>query len=894
MSESSKPRIHRLPVIAILAMLFVAGVALLVDRVLLASYRSLELEAIAQSTAQVVKALQAEVRQIAVTCNDYASWDDMFAFVRDRDPRFAEANFSKLGLREMDVEVAYLVDEAGHEVYSVEQHADGDYYSSPASAPVREALQAHLASIVAAGEHAETPVLIRLPGGVAAFDASPVIRTDRTGPARGTLVLVRMIKPATLERMAGVSQLPVSMWDLARPPPLGLPEAVVQWARGGAAYGARTSATLDADRIAGYARLAALDGGLPVVLATSTTRAVYRQGRETAGYLLGAIACMVLLVLVASFFLERQLERSARKARTSEALFRAIVEQAEEGIALLDPATQQVLQCNPALLRMTGYPAEVVLGAEVERLFEPGSLPLFWNVLAEAAQGAHPPCEVAMRRADGQPFDVEISANSVSLEDRRLVSLMVRDVSQRKQAEARLLDHQRRLEHLANHDPLTGLPNRLYLNFRLPGMIDQAGRERTSLAVCYLDVDNFKNINDSSGHEIGDEFLRAIADRLRHIVAREDLVARISGDEFVVVSMARDPRSFESMARRINEHLRQPLTLGSREYAVSVSMGVAVYPRDGAAAPELLRSADIALYQAKERGRDNFQFFAQEMNERVNERMQLERALRAALADGQIRVHYQPVVDLRTERLAGLEALARWHHHEFGDVPPAQFIPVAEEAGLIVELGDAVLRQVCRQLAQWSRDDLPVVPVAVNVSAQQLQRTDIRERVLGMCRDAGVRPSLLQIELTESTVMREIDRQIGALEGLRAAGVRVSIDDFGTGYSSLSYLKHLPIDHLKIDRSFVRDMVVDSNDAAIVSAIVSMARSLRLETIAEGVETSQHAVRLASLGCDLAQGYYFSGPLPAEECSRLLEELARRASTADTTRLRVAGAALRD
>ena len=270
--------------------------------------------------------------------------------------------------------------------------------------------------------------------------------------------------------------------------------------------------------------------------------------------------------------------------------------------------------------------------------------------------------------------------------------------------------------------------------------------------------------------------------------------------------------------------------------------------------------------------------------------MLLEQALRVALAEGQLTVHYQPLIDLRGERIAGLEALARWRHPQFGDVPPAQFIPVAEDSGLIVELGDVVLRKVCGQLAEWSREGLPVVPVAVNVSAQQLQRTNIRDRVLAICAEYGVAPALLQIELTESTVMREIDRQIGALEGLRAAGVRISIDDFGTGYSSLSYLKHLPIDHLKIDRSFVRDMAVDSNDAAIVSAIISMARSLKLETIAEGVETAQHALRLASLGCDFAQGYYYSGPMPAKECRQLLVDLGRRSSPSDTVRMRVAGA----
>jgi predicted signal transduction protein with EAL and GGDEF domain len=364
------------------------------------------------------------------------------------------------------------------------------------------------------------------------------------------------------------------------------------------------------------------------------------------------------------------------------------------------------------------------------------------------------------------------------------------------------------------------------------------------------------------------------------VVSASDLVARISGDEFVVVSAARDARIFDAIARRITGHLRTPIRIGERDLPASVSMGISVFPNDGADATELLRNADIALYQAKQKGRDTYQFFVPEMNAKVHERMRLEQALRKALAEDRLGIEYQPVIDLRSGRVAALEALARWQHPELGRVPPSQFVPVAEEAGLIVELGERVMRGVCRQLVAWRQAGMPPVPVAVNVSAQQLQRTDIRERVLAICSETGVQPRLLQLELTESALMRDVDRQIAALEGLRAAGVRVSIDDFGTGYSSLSYLKHLPIDHLKIDRSFVRDMAVDANDAAIVSAIISMARSLRLETIAEGVETGQHAMRLASLGCSFAQGGYYSAALPADACQVLLKQIAARGGEA--------------
>lgn len=563
-----------------------------------------------------------------------------------------------------------------------------------------------------------------------------------------------------------------------------------------------------------------------------------------------------------------------RTLAVGAAVYRAVFEQADEAIVLVDADSHRILRANRALGRLTGHEEIEQASQTIEGLLTPGSIPLFLSALPEADGGVMPPCELELRTADGGTRGVEFSVTRLAVAEGGVLCVVFRDLAARRQAEARLLDQRRRLEHLAHHDPLTGLPNRLYLNHRLPGMIANAAREQRALAICYLDVDNFKNVNDSSGHEVGDEFLRAIADRLRHIISGRDIVARISGDEFVVVAAARDKRIFDAIARRITGHLRTPIRIGERDLPVTVSMGIALFPDDGADASALLRHADIALYQAKQKGRDTYQFFVPEMNARVRERLRLEQALREALAEDQFGIEFQPVIELHSGRVAALEALARWQHPDLGRVAPQQFVPVAEEAGLIVELGERVLHRVCRQLAQWRATGTPTLPVAVNVSAQQLQRSNIRDRVLAICSETGVQPHLLQIELTESALMREIDRQTAALEGLRAAGVRVSIDDFGTGYSSLSYLKHLPIDHLKIDRSFVRDMTVDANDAAIVSAIISMARSLRLETIAEGVETRQHAMRLASLGCSFAQGDYYSAALPPDACQSLLRQIA--------------------
>jgi diguanylate cyclase (GGDEF)-like protein/PAS domain S-box-containing protein len=850
------------------ALLFLAALAVVVQAVLLKSYRELEQDAIAQSTEQVVRALAAELRQIGLVGNDYASWDEMYEFVRTADPEFVANNFSEPGLRDLELDAVWVIDEAGREVFLAEQTPEPARYELPAPAPLTATLRAALPRLQALPS-GRLP-LLRLGSDLALVSIHPIIRTDRSGPERGQLIMLRRLRPAVIERLENVSQLPVRLWAVPGQGASRLPQPLLDWHLSPQPVTDRVAFAETAERIHGYALLRDASGAAAGWLATHTPRTVYRQGTQTVLLLLGAISLLIVTALIAWLALGRRLAQSRRRAQTSEVLYRAVVEQAEDGIVIASPVDHRILQVNPGLARMTHSTEAEWRGQPLEALLMSASVPLFLSALQESEQGVAGTCEIELKNGTGQGQLVEFSSNRLTVDDDAVLCLIFRDVSQRKLAEARLLDQQKRLEHLANHDALTGLPNRLYLNFRLPGMLADAAREHHAVAVCYLDVDNFKNINDTSGHDVGDEFLRALAERLRNTVASGDLVARISGDEFVIVSVARDPRVFDAIARRVTSHLRTPIHVGGRDVPVSVSMGIAVYPQDGEAAAELLRNADIALYQAKEQGRDNYQFFVRAMNERVRERMRLEQALREALGAEQLSVEYQPVIDLRTGRIAALEALARWRHPTLGQVPPAQFIPVAEEAGLIVELGENILRQVCLQLAVWRMSGIPVVPVAVNVSAQQLQRSNIRDRVLAICSETGIQPRLLQLELTESALMREIDRQIAPLEGLRAAGVQISIDDFGTGYSSLSYLKHLPIDHLKIDRSFVRDMAVDANDAAIVSAIIGMARSLRLETIAEGVETGQHAMRLASLGCTMAQGFYYSAPLPAIQAESLL------------------------
>jgi diguanylate cyclase (GGDEF)-like protein len=412
------------------------------------------------------------------------------------------------------------------------------------------------------------------------------------------------------------------------------------------------------------------------------------------------------------------------------------------------------------------------------------------------------------------------------------------------------------------------------LQWRLPRMLKRAAQKDRSIALIYIDVDHFKNINESRGHKTGDALLRVIANRLKHAVASRDLVVRTGGDEFMVVAYdVGERQNSESLANRLMGVLSNPIGIDDAPLSITVSMGISLYPEDGKEPEILLKHADIALYQAKDRGRNNYQWFTADMNARLLERINLEQALRAAIGTEQLFVEYQPVVDINTGIPQALEALARWQHPQMGLIPPGRFIPVAESSGTIVELGEYILRRVCRQVNEWQHAQLPLLPISINVSSQQFSQGKLKKTVEQITSEYGVDPALLWLEITESAVMHDIEQHLGELHALRALGVRISVDDFGTGYSSLSYLKHLPLDALKVDRSFIRDMASDPNDAAIVNAIIRMAKSLSLKTIAEGVETVEQLNRLRALSCDAAQGYYFGRPAAAQSCGEILASL---------------------
>ncbi|MGH8633524.1 MAG: putative bifunctional diguanylate cyclase/phosphodiesterase, partial [Burkholderiales bacterium] len=449
-----------------------------------------------------------------------------------------------------------------------------------------------------------------------------------------------------------------------------------------------------------------------------------------------------------------------------------------------------------------------------------------------------------------------------------------RDITEQKRAEEQI-------RHMAHYDALTELPNRMLLHDRIGQAIAQSQRDQEVLAILFIDLDRFKTVNDSLGHAVGDHLLKTVAGLLESCTRGSDTIARIGGDEFVVLlGGLKEPEDARHVAQKVLDALAEPVVVDGHELRITPSVGICAYPHDGEDVETLMRNADTAMYYAKQMGRNNYQFFTQAMNDAAQQRLVIENDLRHAVERNEFLLHYQPQLDLKSGAIIGFEALVRWRHPQRGMVPPSDFIAAAEESGLIGPLGEWVLRQACTEARAWRDAGHPELQVSVNCSAQQFQREGFVETVDLILSGTGLPASCLELEITESVIVQRSEEVIARLAALDTMGVRISIDDFGTGYSSLSYLKRFAIHQLKIDQSFVRDISSDPDDAAIVSAIIAISHSLGLKVVAEGVETAEQLAFLRSLGCDGAQGYYFSRPVPADEFARLLGTSNLRARAA--------------
>jgi len=434
----------------------------------------------------------------------------------------------------------------------------------------------------------------------------------------------------------------------------------------------------------------------------------------------------------------------------------------------------------------------------------------------------------------------------------------------------RFRESEKNLTHLAQHDALTRLPNRILGSELVEQAIASSVRHQQLVALLFVDLDNFKDVNDSVGHSAGDEFLKQVAVRLREAVRHADIVCRQGGDEFLIgVTDISDTQGIAQVANQVLQRMQAPFHLRGLEILATCSIGIAVHPKDGATFEELLRHADLAMYQAKESGRNAYRFFDEEINTSIRENLHLISSLRQALAQNELVLHYQPVFDLHTNRLVGAEALVRWQNPKFGLVSPGLFIPAAEKSGLIVDIGQWVLQEACRQMQAWRQAGAPALMVAVNLSAVQFRRGNVEAVIERALQQSGLDPTQLELEMTESTLIQDTEKFMQTLHRIKSMGIRLSIDDFGTGYSNLSYLQRFAVDKLKIDQSFVRHLLNGEKDVAMVSAIIHLAKSLNLTVTAEGVENEDTRAALEHMGCDQAQGYWFAKPMPAAQFEAL-------------------------
>ncbi len=553
------------------------------------------------------------------------------------------------------------------------------------------------------------------------------------------------------------------------------------------------------------------------------------------------------------------IERS--KAQENLRIFETALQGSEEGFMMTD-AQQRIIMVNPAFTRHTGYTPEEVIGKKPSFLASGQHSAEFYRSMWESlATFGHWHGEIYNRRKNGEIFPEWLSISAVKGKNDTLTHFIgiFSDISDRKTAEAQI-------QFLSNHDSLTGLANRHQFRDRVDFALSLNERSQTPLALLSIDIDHFKLLNESLGHFTGDAVLHELASRLKSCVPDPSLLSRPGGDEFLLaLADARDTEELTRIILQILEKTAQPVKIGGQSLNLSCSIGVAIFPEDGKDFETLLKNADAAMYHAKDAGRNTYRFFTQHMNDMVNEQMRIAHSLPAALENREFVLHYQPQFDLKGGQLIGAEALVRWNHPTEGLIPPGRFIPVAEQSGFILKLGEWVMQEACEQAIAWQEAGLPPVLMAVNLSALQFRRGDIVAQVDRILQQTGLAPELLELEITESVLMHDSESMLQQIQRLKDIGVALAIDDFGTGYSSLTYLKKFKVDRLKIDQSFVRDMATDPDDAAIVSAVIQMAHALNLRTIAEGVENRELLRLLETYQCQEVQGYYFAKPMPAAD-----------------------------
>ncbi|MQR94677.1 bifunctional diguanylate cyclase/phosphodiesterase [Fictibacillus phosphorivorans] len=582
-------------------------------------------------------------------------------------------------------------------------------------------------------------------------------------------------------------------------------------------------------------------------------------------YAIGIVILILLSMVFISTFIDRRFEY---QSILSERKFRSVIESANDSIILSD-RTGTIISWNKGAELIFGFNEKEALGKNLQIIIPDKFKVAHQQGMERYLMSGEPKVigntvELEGLRKDGSEFPIELSLAAWQEDNQVYFSSIIRDITERKRNE-------KKINQMVYRDPLTGLPNRLLLNDRLTQALELADENKQTIGIMFIDLDRFKYINDTLGHAVGDQLLIEIAKRIQACVGKNDTVCRQGGDEFIVLIPNTTADEVSKIAQQIVDLFSSSVMVNEQELFVTPSIGIAMYPGDGRDIETLIKNADTAMYRVKEQGKNNFQFYTPEMNEAVTKKMKLEIGLRKALERDEFKIVYQPQIDVETGAIIGVEALLRWHHPEWGTISPAEFIPIAEETGLILQIGEWVLHGACRQNKAWQDEGYAPLRMAVNISSRQFQQSDLVERVSRILLETELAPKYLELELTES-IIQDSKYAVAKMQLLKEMGIHLSIDDFGTGYSSLSYLKTFPIHTLKIDQSFTRNIYADPKDASLVETIIAMAHNLDLKVIAEGVETEEQLQFLQQKHCNEAQGYYFSRPISADELAVILQE----------------------
>ncbi len=832
------------------------------------NYNELDEIAARKTLARSVSLLQERIAGIGRINADWAQWDDTFRFMADGNRGYLDSNLVDDTFRSLRLNQIVYLDTAGSPVYG-----KGYDLKADKAAPVLKSLLAHLRGDPSFwlfdNPHWNREGILGLPEGPLLFSAATILTSKAQGPARGVLLMARLLTGDELRILSKKTGLPFSLRA----------SRLSQLSAAGALPAAETSLFAETrlqhlnDRdLLGEVLLADVYGRQVLTLGTRLPRALHLQGNDTIDYFSRWLLVVSTLAGLLIVFILHCLQRSRAQQQESEELFKHLFEQLTDPIFLYD-ATGRFLDLNQAACDSLGYNRDELLALSWQGIEEPAAASSILQMSQQLGQQASCRDEMRLRRLDGSSFAVEVTLSIFHSAGQQICVALVRDISERQAAAQKLEDSRERLDYLAYHDVLTGLPNRLLSFDRLKQALLKAQRLGHQVAVMILDLDRFKNINDSLGHETGDLLLLEVTQRLKACLRESDTVARLGGDEFfVILEQIKNPEYLEDIAEKIQQAVSRPFSLNGHELYMTASIGICVASEAVETVQGMIKHADLAMYHAKSQGRNNYQFYQEELNAKCHEQLVLENDLRAALEKGQLRLLYQPQYELADGRLVAIEALLRWQHPQRGMVPPGDFIPLAEDTGLIVPIGKWVLQQTCRQNRIWQNRGLPPIPMAVNISARQFRQSGFVAMIEQVLIETGLEPRWLELEITESVVMLNSAIVVETLMELRKMGVRLAIDDFGTGYSSLAYLKRFPISKLKIDQSFVRHITTDANDAAIATSVIALGQSMNLEVVAEGIETKAQLALLRQKNCQIGQGFLFARPLTAEQAELIFRQ----------------------